>query len=76
LAGEDGSNRLFVKALNDVAIGMNKQVIAEWVETPEVLKLLQDMGAQFGQGYLFQKPTLLDGSHEHNFAQAAPGLSA
>jgi diguanylate cyclase (GGDEF)-like protein/PAS domain S-box-containing protein len=67
LAGEDGSNRLFVKALNDVAQGMQKQVIAEWVETPEVLKLLQEMGAQFGQGYLFQKPTLLDGSHEHRY---------
>jgi EAL domain-containing protein (putative c-di-GMP-specific phosphodiesterase class I) len=46
---------------------MQKQVIAEWVETPEVLKLLQEMGAQFGQGYLFQKPTLLDGSHEHRY---------
>jgi len=69
LAGEDGSNRLFVKALNDVAIGMNKQVIAEWVETPEVLKLLQDMGAKFGQGYLFQKPTLLDGSQDYRYAE-------
>jgi EAL domain-containing protein (putative c-di-GMP-specific phosphodiesterase class I) len=69
LADEDGSNRLFVKALNDVAIGMNKQVIAEWVETPEVLKLLQDMGAKFGQGYLFQKPTLLDGSQDYRYAE-------
>jgi hypothetical protein len=25
------------------------------------------MGAQFGQGYLFQKPMLLDGSHEHRY---------
>jgi len=74
LAGEDGSNRLFVKALNDVAKGMNKQVIAEWVETPEVLKLLQDMGAQFGQGYLFQRPALLDGSEDQRYAQQ--GLSA
>ena len=57
----DGSNQVFVKALNDVAKGMSKQVIAEWVETPEVLKLLQEMGAQFGQGYLFKRPALLDG---------------
>ena len=64
LAGEDGSNRAFVKALNDVARSMSKQVIAEWIETPEVLKLLQDMGAQFGQGYLFQRPLPLDGSHD------------
>ena len=39
-----------LKALNDVAQGMNKQVITEWVETPEVLKLLQEMGAQFAPG--------------------------
>ena len=72
LAGDD-SNRVFVKALTDVAKGMRKQVIAEWVETPEVLKLLRDMGAQFGQGYLFQRPVLLDGSQDYSHAE---GLSA
>jgi len=60
----DESSRVFVKALNDVARGMSKQVIAEWVETPEVLKLLQEMGAQYGQGYLFKHPVLLDGPHD------------
>ncbi len=58
--GSDKSNQVFVKALNDVARGMGKQVIAEWVETPEVLRLLQDIGAQYGQGYLFSPPALLD----------------
>ena len=57
--GSDSSNQIFVKALNDVAQGMGKQVIAEWVETPEVLKLLQNLGAQYGQGYLFSKPMQL-----------------
>ncbi len=59
LAIDEGS-RLFVKALNDIAQGLKKQVIAEWVETPEVLKILTSMGAQFGQGYLFQHPQPLD----------------
>jgi len=63
----DESNRVFVKALNDVARGMNKQVIAEWVETTEVLKLLQNMGAQFGQGYLFRKPALLSSAESDGF---------
>jgi EAL domain-containing protein (putative c-di-GMP-specific phosphodiesterase class I) len=45
-----------VKALNEVAREMDKQVIAEWVETPEALKVLLEMRAQFGQGYLFQRP--------------------
>jgi EAL domain-containing protein (putative c-di-GMP-specific phosphodiesterase class I) len=63
LATDEGS-RLFVKALNDVAQGLNKQVIAEWVESPEVLKILTSMGVQFGQGYLFQHPQLLDSTIE------------
>jgi diguanylate cyclase (GGDEF)-like protein/PAS domain S-box-containing protein/excisionase family DNA binding protein len=56
----DVGSRLFVKALNEVARGLNKRVIAEWVESPEVVKLLIEMGTQFGQGYLFQKPQPLE----------------
>jgi diguanylate cyclase (GGDEF)-like protein/PAS domain S-box-containing protein len=59
LATDEGS-RIFVRALNDVARGLDKQVIAEWVETPEVLNLLLGMGTQFGQGYLFQHPVPLE----------------
>jgi EAL domain-containing protein (putative c-di-GMP-specific phosphodiesterase class I) len=58
LAGDE-SGRIFVRALNDVARGLDKQVIAEWVESPEVLNLLLGMGTQFGQGYLFQRPVPL-----------------
>jgi len=59
LATDEGS-RIFVRALNDVARGLDKQVIAEWVETPEALNLLLGMGTQFGQGYLFQRPVPLE----------------
>lgn len=55
LAVDEGS-RLFVKALCDVARGLSKQVIAEWVETQDVLRILLDMGAQYGQGILFRSP--------------------
>ena len=59
LATDEGS-RIFVRALNDVARGLDKQVIAEWVETPDALNLLLGMGTQFGQGYLFQRPMSLE----------------
>ncbi|OGA24717.1 MAG: hypothetical protein A3I02_02090 [Betaproteobacteria bacterium RIFCSPLOWO2_02_FULL_67_26] len=59
LATDEGS-RIFVRALTDVAHGLDKQVIAEWVENPEVLNLLLGMGTQFGQGFLFQRPVLLE----------------
>lgn len=60
----DESSRIFVKAVNDVARGLNQQVIAEGVETSEVVRLLLDMGAQFGQGYLFQRPQLIHDAGE------------
>jgi len=63
LAADEGS-RIFVRALNDVAHGLDKQVIAEWVETPEALNLLLGMGTHFGQGHLFQQPIPLEAGVE------------
>ena len=59
LATDEGS-RIFVRALNDLAHGLDKQVIAEGAETQEVLKLLAEMGTQFAQGNQFQRPMLLE----------------
>lgn len=55
----DEANRIFVRALCDVAEGLNKQVIAEWVESVEVMNILAEMGTLFGQGFLFQSPVPL-----------------
>jgi diguanylate cyclase (GGDEF)-like protein/PAS domain S-box-containing protein/excisionase family DNA binding protein len=55
LAGDE-ANRLFVRALCDVARGLSKQVIAEWVENREVMNILTEMGVQYGQGFLFAHP--------------------
>ncbi len=71
LATDEGS-RIFVRALNDVAHGLDKQVIAEWVETPEALNLLLGMGTHFGQGHLFQMPIPLEGGVELPAQAAQP----
>jgi len=63
LATDEGS-RLFVRALNEVANGLSKQVIAQCVESPEVLKLLKDMGTTYGQGFLLGKPVALEDTIE------------
>ncbi len=55
----DEANRIFVRALCDVAEGLNKQVIAEWVETKAVLNILKEMGTPFGQGFYFKTPAPL-----------------
>ena len=55
LASDDAS-RLFVRALCDVARGLNKQVVAEWVEDQSVMDILVEMGVQYGQGFAFGRP--------------------
>lgn len=55
----DEANRLFVRALCDVAQGLNKQVIAGRVETVEELQILTEIGVRYGQGLLFAEPRRL-----------------
>ena len=74
LASDNGS-RLFVKALSDVAQGLKKQVIAEWVEDATALALLMKMGIQYGQGYLFQRPSLLEGFSHVQPLEVASGAA-
>jgi diguanylate cyclase (GGDEF)-like protein len=45
-----------VRAVISLAHELNKEVIAEGVETAEQAELLADMGCDFLQGYLFSKP--------------------
>jgi diguanylate cyclase (GGDEF)-like protein/PAS domain S-box-containing protein/excisionase family DNA binding protein len=52
----DEAAKLFVRALCDVAKGLDKQVIAEWVESAQALEILSRMGAQYAQGNLFAVP--------------------
>jgi diguanylate cyclase (GGDEF)-like protein/PAS domain S-box-containing protein/excisionase family DNA binding protein len=52
----DEASRLFVRALCDVAKGLGRQVIAESVETPELLGILAGMGVEYAQGFVFSRP--------------------
>lgn len=45
-----------VKAITDVARAMKIKTIAEYIETPEVIKALTVIGVDYGQGYIFGKP--------------------
>lgn len=49
-------DQLFVKALVDVAKGLGKKIVAEFVENKEVLEILNEYGVDYAQGYHIGKP--------------------
>lgn len=53
--------RGFVAAMIEMANAAGALVVAEMVETEEQAQLLRDLGAEFGQGWLFGKPGHLPG---------------
>lgn len=52
-------DRIFVKAVTDMSHGMGRRVIAEFVETVEILDILRELGVDCAQGYYFGKPARL-----------------
>lgn len=53
----DHDNQLFVKAIVDVARGMGKTTVAEFVENQEILDMLKEFGVDQVQGYHLDKPS-------------------
>ncbi|MFT4242627.1 MAG: EAL domain-containing protein [Acidovorax sp.] len=49
-------NQVFVRAIIDVARGLGKRTVAEFVENHEVLLMLQAFGVDMVQGYHLDKP--------------------
>ncbi|MGH2735578.1 MAG: putative bifunctional diguanylate cyclase/phosphodiesterase [Actinomycetota bacterium] len=55
---------------------LNLHTVAEGIETPDQLEVLQGLGCSFGQGFLFARPMSLDGTVEFLAAKfAAAGAS-
>lgn len=53
----DGDDRLFVKAIVDLAKGLKIACIAEFVENRHVVDVLVELGVELGQGYYIAKPS-------------------
>ena len=50
-------NQIVVKAMVDVAHGLGKVAIAEFVEDAATFKMVKELGIQFAQGYYLGKPS-------------------
>ncbi len=59
----DTDDRLFVKAIVDLARGLNIPCIAEFVENGHIVDVLSELGVELGQGYHLARPaeTFIDG---------------
>ncbi len=51
-------NRAMVEVINHIGHVMAKRTIAEFVETPQMAAVLQEIGVDFAQGYLIERPRL------------------
>jgi EAL domain-containing protein (putative c-di-GMP-specific phosphodiesterase class I) len=56
-------DRALVGSMVEIASASGAKVIAEMIETEEQMKLMQDLGVAYGQGWLFGKPGRLPGSN-------------
>jgi EAL domain-containing protein (putative c-di-GMP-specific phosphodiesterase class I) len=56
LTKEEEVDRIFVKAIADMARGVKVKTIAEFVEDMATVKILRELGVDMGQGYFFAKP--------------------
>lgn len=54
------SDYAVVKSITEIAHFMNKKVVAEYVESDEILDLLREVGVDYAQGYLIGRPDFID----------------
>jgi diguanylate cyclase (GGDEF)-like protein len=54
--GEHGENSGILQTIISLAKNLNMRVVAEGIETRAQLSVLQNLGCDFGQGYLLSKP--------------------
>ena len=59
----DNNNISLVKALNELGMEFGYRLVAEGIETEEILDKLKDVGCEFGQGYYISRPCKIDGQH-------------
>ena len=57
---DDPIDRAMVEAINHIGHVMGKRTIAEFVETPAILRALADIGVDYAQGYAVARPQPFD----------------
>lgn len=53
---DNEDDRVFVKSISEMLRGLGKSVVAEFVETEDVLRILAELEVELAQGYLLGRP--------------------
>ncbi len=53
-------DRKILESIVALTKNLNKQIIAEGIETADQLEIVKELGCEFGQGYLFSRPLPVD----------------
>ncbi|MFP4611623.1 MAG: EAL domain-containing protein, partial [Thiohalophilus sp.] len=51
--------RAIIKGIQSIADDLGLTTIGEFIENPQTLETLRDIGINWGQGYYFGKPQIL-----------------
>nr|WP_200756616.1 EAL domain-containing protein [Effusibacillus dendaii] len=57
---KSGVKAIMIEQFKRIGDSLNLQIIAEGIESLEDLKKLREMGIEYGQGYYFSKPSLIE----------------
>ena len=60
LDSRDGLNRKIIRAMTEIARGMQIHTLAEGIETPDQMQFLRDVGCELSQGFLYRRPESLN----------------
>ena len=71
---DDPVNRAMVEVINHIGHVMGKRTIAEFVETPLIEQALQEIGVDYAQGYLIERPQVFTCASLHRQRAAARSL--
>ncbi|MBF6647940.1 EAL domain-containing protein [Methylobacter sp. BlB1] len=52
----DETDQILVRSMQQIARKLGKKTIAEYVECPRTIKILKEIGINYGQGHIFGKP--------------------
>lgn len=52
----DDTDRIFVKSIIDIGRSLNVRIIAESVESEEIMEMVKDLGADYAQGFAVSRP--------------------